>query len=64
MRHLIDTYIRAQESETLSTLGDIPLVELIVENRAEALNLLPEGIRTNEAATAANHRKQRPAAHR
>ena len=53
MRHLIDTYIRAEESETLSTLGDIPLVELIVENRAEALNLLPEGIRANEAATAA-----------
>ena len=53
MRHLIDTYIRAEESETLSTLGDIPLVELIVENRAEALNLLPEGIRANETATAA-----------
>ena len=53
MRHLIDTYIGAEESEILSTLGDIPLVELIVENRAEALNLLPEGIRANEAATAA-----------
>jgi type I restriction enzyme R subunit len=53
MRHLIDTYIRAEESETLSTLGDIPLVELIVENGAEALDLLPEGIRTNEAAIAA-----------
>ena len=53
MRHLIDTYIRAEARETLSTLGDIPLVELIVENGAEALNLLPEGIRTNEAARAA-----------
>ena len=53
MRHLIDTYIRAQESETLSTLGDIPLVELIVQNGVEALDLLPEGIRANEAATAA-----------
>ena len=53
MRHLIDTYIRAEESETLSTLGDIPLVELIVQNGAEALNLLPEGIRANEAASAA-----------
>ena len=53
MRHLIDTYIRAEQSETLSTLGDIPLVELIVENGAEALNRLPEGIRTNEAARAA-----------
>ena len=53
MRHLIDTYIRAEESETLSTLSDIPLVELIVQNGPEALNLLPEGIRTNEAARAA-----------
>ena len=53
MRHLIDTYITAEESETLSTLGDIPLVELIVEQGAEALDLLPESIRTNEAAIAA-----------
>ncbi|MDE0183923.1 MAG: HsdR family type I site-specific deoxyribonuclease [Candidatus Poribacteria bacterium] len=53
MRHLIDTYIRADKSETLSTLGDIPLVELIVENGVEALNLLPKAIRANEAAIAA-----------
>ena len=53
MRHLIDTYIRAEESEILSTLGDIPLVELIVQNGAEALNLLPEGIRTSETARTA-----------
>ena len=53
MRHLIDTYIRAEESETLSTLGDIPLVQLIVQNGAEAIDRLPEGIRTNRAATAA-----------
>ena len=53
MRHLIDTYIRAEESETLSTLGDIPLVQLIVENGVAVLDQLPEGIRTNRAATAA-----------
>lgn len=53
MRHLIDTCIRAEESETLSTLGDIPLVELIIEKGVEALDLLPEGIRTNETAMAA-----------
>ena len=53
MRHLIDTYIRAEGSETLSTLGDIPLVQLIVQNGAEAIDQLPEGIRTNRAATAA-----------
>ena len=52
MRHLIDTYISAEESETLSTLGDIPLVQLIVENGIEAIDRLPEGVRT-ERATAA-----------
>lgn len=53
MRHLIDTYIRAEESETLSTLGDLPLVELIVQNGAEALDQLPDGIRANQTAMAA-----------
>ena len=53
MRHLIDTYIRAEDSDTFSTLGDIPLVELIVQNGAEALDQLPDGIRTNQEAIAA-----------
>ncbi len=53
MRHLIDTYIHAEASETFSTLGDIPLVELIVENGAEVIDLLPKGIRTNADAIAA-----------
>ena len=53
MRHLIDTYIRAEESETLSTLGDIPLVQLIVENGVEVIDQLPGGVRSNRAATAA-----------
>ena len=53
MRHLIDTYIRAEGSETLSTLGDIPLVQLIVENGIEVVDRLPGGVRTNRAATAA-----------
>ena len=52
MRHLIDTYIRAEESETLSTLGDIPLVQLIVENGVEVIDQLPGGVRSNRAATA------------
>ena len=50
MRHLIDTYIRAEDSETLSTLSDIPLVELIIQNGAEALEQLPDGIRANQTA--------------
>ena len=50
MRHLIDTYIRAEDSETLSTLGDSPLVEMIIQNGAEALDQLPDGIRANQTA--------------
>ncbi len=53
MRHLLDTYIRAEESETLSTFDDTPLVELIVENSAAAIEMLPEGIRSDEAAISA-----------
>ena len=53
MRHLIDTYIGAEASETLSTLGDIPLVQLIVENGVEVIDRLPGGVRTSRAATAA-----------
>ena len=53
MRHLLDTYIRAEESETLSTFDDIPLVQLLVENGAAAIEMLPEGIRGDEAAIAA-----------
>lgn len=57
MRHLIDTYIRAEESETLSTLGDIPLVQLIVENGVEAIDQLPEGVRTRAAVIENNLRR-------
>ena len=54
MRHLLDTYIRAEESETLSTFDDIPLVQLVVQNGIEAaINMLPEGIRNNADARAA-----------
>ena len=35
MRHLLDTYIRAEESEELSAFDDLTLVQLIVE-RGEA----------------------------
>jgi hypothetical protein len=50
MRHLLDTYIRADESKTISTFDDKGLVELLVERGLPALNELPEGIRNNEAA--------------
>ncbi len=51
MRHLLDTYIRAEESQTLSAFEDMTLVELIVEQGRTALDLLPESIRNSETAT-------------
>ena len=54
MRHLLDTYIHAEDSETFETFDDIPLVQLIVNKGAdEAIGMLPEGIRTNQEAVAA-----------
>lgn len=53
MRHLLDTYIRAEESETLSNFDNIPLVQLLVEDKDSAIEMLPTGIRSNEASIAA-----------
>ena len=52
MRHLINSYIRAEESRQVSAFDDLSLVQLIVERGADAVNSLPEGIRTNEKAAA------------
>lgn len=52
MRHLLDTYIRAEESEKLSAFDDLTLVQLIVERGEEAVDALPEGIRKNHEAMA------------
>jgi type I restriction enzyme, R subunit len=52
MRHLIDTYIRAEESEKVSSFDDLSLVQLIVERGADAVKSLPEGIRKNKEAVA------------
>lgn len=52
MRHLLDTYIRAEESEKVSTFDDMTLVQLIVERGPNAVDWLPDGIRRNEGAVA------------
>ncbi len=52
MRHLIDTYIRAEESEKVSAFDDLSLVQLIVERGSRAVDALPAGIRKNEEAVA------------
>ncbi|MGB2986710.1 MAG: HsdR family type I site-specific deoxyribonuclease [Phycisphaerae bacterium] len=52
MRHLLDTYIRAEESEKVSAFDDMTLVELIVERGEDAVGALPKGIRANPEAVA------------
>jgi type I restriction enzyme R subunit len=52
MRHLIDTYIRAEESEKIIDFDEMSLVQLIVERGADAVAALPKGIRENREAVA------------
>lgn len=53
MRHLLDTYVRAEESEKISAFDDITLIQLIVERGMEAaINQLPEGIAKSHTAVA------------
>ena len=52
MRHLIDNYISAGESEKLSAFDDLTLIELIVERGVDFVEDLPEGIKTNKEAAA------------
>jgi len=52
MRHLLDTYIRAEDSEKISAFDDMSLIDLIVTRGEDALDALPEGIRKSEDAMA------------
>ncbi len=52
MRHLLDSYIRADESEKISEFEDLGLLELIVRRGADAINSLPSGIKNDPAAVA------------
>ena len=52
MRHLLDTYIRAEESEKLSAFDDLTLVQLVAEGGEKAIHVLPDGIRQNHEAVA------------
>ncbi|MBF2709312.1 type I restriction endonuclease subunit R [Flavobacterium soyangense] len=52
MRHLIDSYIGAEESKKVSAFDDFSLVELLVKDGTSALDKLPESITKNKAAMA------------
>jgi type I restriction enzyme, R subunit len=53
MRHLIDTYIEADEPRKISPFDNMPLLELIVKTGiADAINRMPDGIRSSKGAIA------------
>lgn len=52
MRHLLDTYIRAEDSELVVDFDELGLIDLIVANGAEALDSLPDSMKANEEAMA------------
>jgi type I restriction enzyme R subunit len=53
MRYLLDTYIRAGESESLTTFAEQGLIQLIVERGAvAAIDKLPRGIKNSPEAVA------------
>ncbi|WP_031429676.1 type I restriction endonuclease subunit R [Methylomicrobium agile] len=50
MRHLLDMYIRADDSEPLMDFEALGLIELIVEKGVDAAESLPESLRGNQEA--------------
>ena len=52
MRHLIDTYIRAEESRKITAFDDKTLIQLIVERGPDALGALPAGLAGDRGAMA------------
>ena len=52
MRHLIDSYIRAEESEKISAFDEINLVQLIVERGPDAAQAKIKGVMKTDEAVA------------
>ncbi|MBR9728298.1 type I restriction endonuclease subunit R [Shewanella intestini] len=52
MRHLLDMYIRADDSELLMDFEELGLIDLVVNNNGEGLDSLPKDLRENEDAMA------------
>jgi type I restriction enzyme R subunit len=51
MRHLIDTYIQAEDSRRIDPFGNQPLLDIMVNSGiADAIKNLPEGIRSSKEA--------------
>ena len=52
MRHLIDSYIDAEDSKTVSAFDNLTLIDLIVKNGEKAIQNFPQNIRKNNQAIA------------
>ena len=52
MRHLIDTYIDAKESEVLSAFDDISLVDLMIKKGSDFVEDLPKNMKKNNETVA------------
>ena len=52
MRHLIDSYIRAEESEKISAFDDMNLIQLIVERGPDAAQAKIKGVMKTDEAVA------------
>ncbi|MEW8418843.1 MAG: HsdR family type I site-specific deoxyribonuclease [Candidatus Thiodiazotropha endolucinida] len=52
MRHLLDTYIRAEDSEVVADFEELGLIDLIVKNGLDALDSMPESIKADEETMA------------
>ena len=52
MRHLLDSYIRADESVVVSEFEDLGLVDLLVKRGLSALDQLPSGLKKDPEAMA------------
>ena len=50
MRHLLDAYISAEASESLTTFEDMTLVEMLALSGGSAFGSLPDGIRSDHDA--------------
>ena len=52
MRHLIDSYIDAEESKTVSAFDNLSIIDLIIKKGVDAIDSLPTNIRKNKDAVA------------
>ena len=52
MRHLIDTYISADESQKIAAFDDLTLIQLIVDRGESAIDSLPNSIKKDKEAVA------------